>query len=80
MSVRERLVAFIESTDTDVPDDLQADTSLIRSGLFDSLALFQLFLWMENELDAPVDPLSVDLAEEWDTVDDIVRFVEARRP
>lgn len=78
MSLHHRLVTFIRSTDVALPESFGPDTSLLRSGLFDSLALFQLVLWIEAELDAPVDPLSFDLAAEWDTVDDIVRFIEAR--
>jgi acyl carrier protein len=57
---------------------LDAETSLIRSSLFDSLALFQLYLHVEELTDAPLDPTTFDIAEEWDTVNDIVDFIQAR--
>jgi len=58
---------------------VDTDTPLIASGLFDSLALFNLVVWIEQQVGAPIDPTAVDLAKEWDTVDDIVRFIERRR-
>lgn len=79
MSLHEQLLAFIRNTDVALAEDFGSDTSLIRSGLFDSLALFQLLLWVEDKLGSPIDLLNFDLAAEWDTVNDIVRFIEARR-
>jgi len=79
MSLREQLLAFIKDTDVALAEDVGSDNSLIRSGLFDSLALFQLFLWVESQVGSSIDLLSFDLAAEWDTVNDIVRFIEARR-
>ena len=58
---------------------LNADTPLIASGLFDSLALFNLMVWIEERVGAPIDPTAFDLSKEWDTVNDIVRFVERQR-
>lgn len=76
-SLREQLLEFIEGISVD--GQLTPDTSLIRSSLFDSLNLFQLFLFVERQTGAPLDPTTFDLAAEWDTVNDIVEFVEARR-
>lgn len=51
---------------------------LVSSGLFDSLALFLIVEWIEEETGGPVDPSSFDLVEEWDTVPRILAFVERR--
>lgn len=55
------------------------ETSLLRSGLFDSTALFHLVDWIERRVGAPVDPTSLDLVEQWDTVPRILEFIERRR-
>ena len=55
------------------------DSPLISTSRLDSLALFKLVLWIEEQTGAPIDLTTVDLASEWNTIDDIVRFVEARR-
>ncbi len=55
------------------------DTSLIRSGLLDSLALFKLALWIENEVREPLNFATLEIAAVWDTPEDIAKFIEARR-
>ena len=54
------------------------ETSLLRSGLFDSTALFHLVEWIERRVGAPVDPTSFDLVSEWDTIPQILAFIERR--
>jgi acyl carrier protein len=76
MSLRDRLRTLIDGWDLDLDGALRDDTSLIRSGLLDSVALFQLVLWLEEQIGATVNPAEHDLVEEWDTIDRIVRFVE----
>lgn len=77
MDLRDRLIAFLKEQDVAIGEiDSQEDLSLIRSGLLDSLALFNLTLWVEREA-GPYDLTSVDLSREWDTVAGIVGFVEA---
>jgi acyl carrier protein len=76
--LRDRLIAFLKEQDIKIEDiDTREDASLIRSGLLDSLALFQLSLWVEREAGRPYDLTAVDLSREWDTVSGIVGFVEA---
>ena len=41
----------LESADADKWD---RDTSLVRSGILDSLALYQLILWIEKQIGKPV--------------------------
>lgn len=76
---REALIGFLESRDLALPREWNDDTRLIRSGILDSLALFELILWLEERLDQPVDPTRFELVEELDTVRDILRFLEQRR-
>jgi len=78
-SAQEELLQLIASWDLEMDGPVDTDTPLIASGLFDSLALFNLVVWIEQQVGAPIDPTAVDLAKEWDTVDDIVRFIERRR-
>jgi len=77
--LREELVALVRSWDLDLGEELRDDTSLIKSGVFDSLALWNLLLWVEKQIGCPVDPTSFDLTEEWDTVADVISFLE-RQP
>lgn len=79
MSLQQELLRLIESWDLKLGGELTPDTPLIRSGLFDSLALFNLVQWIERQIGAPVDPTTLDLVEEWDSVKDIVQFVELHR-
>ena len=78
-ALREELVALVRSWDLDLGEELRDDTSLIKSGVFDSLALWNLLLWVEKQIGCPVDPTSFDLTEEWDTVADVISFLE-RQP
>lgn len=79
MLLRNRLIAFIRESDNELNCDLTDDTSLIKSGLFDSLALFNLAIWIEREIGAHVDLTTFDLSKEWDTMADILNFVERHR-
>jgi len=79
MPLHQRLMDFIRGTDFALDVDVGPHTSLIRSGLLDSLALFKLALWIENEVRRPIDLSILDILEVWDTPDDIVRFIRARR-
>jgi acyl carrier protein len=74
MSLRRDLRTFIAGLDLD--ESVSDDTSLIRSGLLDSVGLFQLVLWLEQQIGTTVNPAEHDLVGEWDTIDDILRFIE----
>lgn len=78
MQLRERLFDFINGDEFDLGGAVQGDTSLIRSGVLDSLALFKLALWIEGEVRSPIDLTAIDIADVWDTPDDIACFIEAR--
>lgn len=78
-SAKDRLVRLLEEGTQDSDIELEEDTSLIRSGLLDSLGLFRLALWIENETGSKLDLESLDPAKEWDTIHGILTFVAGYR-
>lgn len=78
MSVRDRLDSFIRQSHWNY-HDLRPDESLIRSGVIDSLGLFNLVLWVEAEIGSHIDVTNVDVRNELDTLDKIVAFVEKHK-
>jgi acyl carrier protein len=76
MALRDELVRIIEASGALLPEGLCDDTSLIRSGLLDSTALFELALWIEERVAPGLDLTSFDLAEEWDTLAKLQAFIE----
>ena len=79
MSTRDELIALVQSWDLAIPPGWNGETSLVRSGVLDSLALYRLILWIEEQVGKPVDPTTIDLASELDTINDVVAFVESNR-
>lgn len=79
MSLQNRLITFIKEQNVELNCDLNENTSLMKSGLFDSLALFNLAIWIEQEIGARVDLTEFDLSEEWDTISHIVNFIQKQR-
>jgi acyl carrier protein len=80
MSLREQLLKLLgNGGGMDLPSDLGDDTPLISEGLVDSLGLFNLALWIETQIDTPIDLTSIDPSGEWDTIADIVAFIEKHR-
>ena len=79
MSLRDDLVRVIEESGATLPSDLDDDTSLIRSGMLDSTALFDLALWVEEHVAPGLDLTAFDLAEEWDTIGEAARLHRAAR-
>lgn len=78
-ALRAELLELVRSSRADRTAELTAETSLIRSGRIDSLALFNVALVVEREIGHAIDFVGVDLAAEWDSVDDVLDFIEARR-
>ena len=79
MTLREELRQELAGWGVKVNGDLHDHSSLITSGLLDSVGLFQLLLWVEEKTGAIIDPATVDLRREWDSVEAILRFVQERR-
>jgi acyl carrier protein len=76
VALRDELLRVIVRGGASLPDDLEDDASLIRSGLLDSTALFELAVWIEERIGPGLDLTSFDVAEEWDTLSKLMRFVE----
>lgn len=77
--LRDELLSAIADWDQSGGDGMADDTPLISSGRLDSFNLLRLVLWVEDEIGQPVDATRIDLAAEWDTVDQIVAFVARHR-
>jgi acyl carrier protein len=79
MGLRDEIVALIEESNVDLQCSIDDRTSLIKSGLFDSLALFTLTVWIQKQIGDEMDFTQFDLAEEWDTIDSILTFIKDHR-
>lgn len=75
--LRDELFRFLVDQGVDLPAESDA-VPLFEMGLLDSLALFNLVLWIEERTGAPIDPTALDIAQEWGSVRDILAFVSAR--
>jgi len=73
------VIRFINGPECNIQAALTPQSSLIKSGLLDSLALFNLALWVEAEIGAPIDLATIELAECWDTAAAIAVFIAAER-
>ena len=75
----QRLVQFLDELlqefDPDNDVEVTDDTSLIRSELLDSLAILMLAEWIDGECAEELDITGVDIAERWNSVDDILAFI-----
>lgn len=69
---------LLAESEKEPPGELRDDTSLIRSGLLDSLALLQVAEWVAEQLGGALELEEVDLRAEWDTVADVLAFLERR--
>jgi len=78
MSLRDQLIEFLEEQGIELARDVPDETPLFAEGRLDSLALFNLVLWVEERTGEPLDPTRVDLVREWASVRDLLDFVRAR--
>jgi acyl carrier protein len=75
----DRVIAHIRGPSYEIGEEIAPDTSLIQSGLLDSLALFKLALWIESEVRSPLDLTKLEIATVWDTPQAIADFIAAQR-
>ena len=78
-SLREELVAELSQWGARDAGPVLDDTSLIVSGLIDSVGLFQMLLWIEEKVGSSIDPAQVDWRRDWDSVGAILLYIEQRR-
>jgi acyl carrier protein len=79
MLLRDQLIDLIKDSDMELGSELEDDTSLINSGRIDSMALFNLAVWVEGNIDSKLDLTTIDVSKEWDTIADILNFLEKHR-
>ena len=78
-ALREELLTLIAEA-TPLRHQVIADrTPLITSALVESLTLLNVAMWVEQQIDPTVDITAFDLTVEWDTVADILNFIEKHR-
>jgi len=75
-ALRDELRTLIHTWNPGITTDLGDRTSLIASGLIDSLALFNLILWIETKSGRTIDAASIDAAREWDSIAAILRYLD----
>jgi acyl carrier protein len=75
-ALRQRLMRFLIDSGRVTQRDLDANSSLITSELIDSVTLFELAIWVEEEIGRPLDLTQLALPDGWDTVDRIIAFIE----
>lgn len=76
MALRDELRRLILEFAPERAAALADDTPLITSGLVESLTLLNVALWVETKVGSAVEITSFDLAAEWDSVSDILAFIE----
>ena len=72
---RKLLAILVESVPSLTTDQLTDATSLVRSGLVDSLGLLNIASFVEGEIGRQLDEVTFDPAREWDTIADILEFI-----
>ena len=78
-SLRNELLGLLPNWGAKVDGSGTNEASLIASGRIDSVGLFELLLWIEEKIGAPIDPAAVDWRREWDTVPGILNYIERHR-
>jgi acyl carrier protein len=78
-SPHDELIAAFATWSPLLVDGIARDTPLITSGRLDSMAVFQLLLWIEQRAGHAIDVTTIDMPAQWNTVNDIIAFVERER-
>jgi acyl carrier protein len=77
--LHDELITAFANWNANLAGVIRRDTPLLTSGRLDSVALFQLVLWIERQLGRPIDVTRIDMPAQWDSVEAIVAFVERER-
>ena len=67
---------LLEEAEQVLDGPLEDDTSLIESGLLDSVSLLHIADWVDDQMGGQLDLKNTNIAEEWDTIGEILRFTE----
>lgn len=78
-ALRQRLMGFLIDSGRVTQEDLDANSPLITSELIDSVTLFELAIWVEDQIGRPLDLTQLALPDGWDTVDRIIAFIEQKQ-
>ncbi len=79
MSDADQILEFIRDEAVDVPpESIDADTSLFRDQLLDSMSLTNLITFLEDEFAIKVGAMDV-VFENLDTVNHMLAFIERKR-
>lgn len=80
MSIEATIRNYIQQTFmfTDGPTDLQNDESFLNRGIIDSTGILEVVLFLETEFGIKVEDRDF-VPENLDSVDNLVRFVGAKR-
>ena len=73
---RGELVTLLADSVTGIDHTLGLNEPLISSGRVNSLALFKLALWIEEQSPRPIDIAAIDIAQAWDSLERILDFLE----
>jgi acyl carrier protein len=79
MSPHDDLIAAFATWSPALAENVARDTPLLTSGRLDSMAVFQLLLWIEARVGHAIDVTAIDMPAQWNTVNDIMAFVEMER-
>ena len=73
--IADALLTFInDEISLDPTQEITLDTDLLLTGLVDSLGVVEVVAWIEEQVDAPVDPTDVVL-ENFQTVQRMIDFM-----
>ena len=74
----ERLLALVRELleEAEIDEEIDESTSLLESELLDSLALLEIASWVDDELSGALDLESLDIRATFDSVADILAFVD----
>jgi len=80
MADAETILEFLREEADDLPDgvEIDADTSLFRDQLLDSMSLTNLITFLEDEFDIKVGPMDI-VFENLDTVNHMLAYIERKR-
>ena len=79
MSRHDDLIRAFATWNPELGQNVARDTPLLTTGRLDSMGVFQLVLWIEACVGHTIDVTDIDMPAQWNTVDDIVAFVERER-